>query len=208
MSDGVRMGVGTDVGALLFPNKFRSSVVGAVAFVAEGAMEEGGSTDPEVFGLPKEDSSGGVFGLPSLIGAAFSSSRGSVFTAPLQSPKAGLGDAGCGFGGGADFEGVLTCSSPSSSSSRNVAVVARGELRTGRVLGLPRPNPNGEDTAEGNDGMGAVMGGSGVIEELSLAGDPGGVVEGAWTGEEGTAVVISTAPDSGEGVTWILGVSG
>lgn len=58
----------------------------------------------------------------------------------------------------------------SSSSSPEIGLLANGELRVGRVDGLPRPKPAGP--AAGEIGAGATGGGG----EGCLAGDPGGVV--------------------------------
>lgn len=61
----------------------------------------------------------------------------------------------------------------STSSSGESGAFANGELRVGRVLGLPSPNPNGEVEATAGTGTGAL--GNGLLDESS-GGDPGGVV--------------------------------
>ena len=81
-------------------------------------------------------------------------------------PNGVFGDAGRGL---SEEYSPLT----SSSSPPDTGVFARGELRSGRVLGLPRPVL---ETGDGvSDGEGSVAIGC-CNDSGSLDGDPGGVV--------------------------------
>ncbi len=133
---------------------------------------------------PIVDSNGGVFGRISLLGVAVSSTDG--FNGSV--PKGALGEAGRGFGTMAI--GISFFPSSSCSSSSPTTALASGELRTGRVFGLLKPN--------------------------DAAGVGGGAVEGCFSGESGGVVLSSLiggrigsadsdatgggAPDSGWGV--------
>lgn len=108
------------------------------------------------------------------LGGANAERGGGVFG--LDDTGEGLGDAlGSGFGdgerplvgnSGAFKGGSLSVLSSSLSSSPEMGALANGELRVGRVEGLPRPIPKGEGVAGG-------------FEELAAgfsSGEPGGVV--------------------------------
>ena len=82
-------------------------------------------------------------------------------------PNGVFGDAGRGLSEG-KFSPLTSSSSPP-----DTGVFARGELRSGRVLGLPRPvleTGDGVSDGEGSVGIGCCN------DNGSLDGDPGGVV--------------------------------
>jgi hypothetical protein len=160
-----------------------------------------GPDDPED-GTTAEGSGGGVLGLD---GSSFENFTASTFVGAGQRPNAGFGAAGWGFV--ASGFSVLYSLTTAVSSSRESGVVARGELREGRVLGRPSPIPKGE-VDEVAMGDGVVLGDfdDTGADDGSLTGDPGGVVL-SW--RTGTGVSVS-GRDLGrsEGVIVIDGASG
>ena len=86
-------------------------------------------------------------------------------------PNGAFGSAGRGLSEG-DFSPLTSSSSPP-----DTGVFARGELRSGRVLGLPRPTLEPGDGVSEGDGSVGVGCWSGVCNDSPpFDGDPGGVV--------------------------------
>lgn len=114
-------------------------------------------------------------------GAGFSAGDGDV--APTSHwPNGILGDAGCGLSE-AGFSPLTSSSSPP-----DTGTFARGELRSGRVLGLPKPIAgvgDGESEGDGSVGVGCWRG---------VCSDSGG--EGSVDGDSG-GVVLRTRSDRG-----------
>ena len=173
-------------------------VVGGALVALGGKVEELGVGVAGVvagFGLPK-DRRGGVLGL-----------GGSLLTdALLDSSTSGLSGDGGGMGkiakrgfGDAGTWGDGTTTS-CSSSSRETGVLAKGELRDGRVLGRPKPTPNNGGDAGAGEGDGDFFNGG-----CSLVGVPGGVVLSS-SGMVGN--MPGSGESDGEGVTWMDGSSG
>ena len=96
-------------------------------------------------------------------------------TAP-KTPNGCFGDAGFGIIEGVDLE---VCASSIILGARGAAL-AKGELRTGRVLGLPRPSPFGVGAAET-----CTEASRKVAEDSSCGGDPVGVVLSPLIGRAG-----------------------
>lgn len=84
----------------------------------------------------------------------------------------------------------------SASSFGESGAFASGELRAGRVLGLPSPNPNGEVDAAAGTGTGAF--GNGLLDN-SCGGDPGGVVLPALVVLAGNLLSSARLDDVGGG---------
>ena len=100
---------------------------------------------------------------------------------PSHWPNRGFGDAGCGLSE-AGFSPLTSSSSPP-----NTGVFARGELRSGRVLGLPKLAAEAGDGVSEDEGEGSVGVGCwrGVCNDRdSFDGDPGGVVVRNCSGGE------------------------
>lgn len=93
-----------------------------------------------------------------------------------------------------------------SSSLPEIGALARGELRVGRVEGLPIPTPNG--TLAGVTGTGAATGGvAGGGGDGCFTGDPGGVVLASVAGALPLLPSVAAGVAGGEGeVSCILGV--
>ena len=132
--------------------------------VLKAGVDTGGRDD--VFGLgdlfpPSAKSNGGVFGLLTELSS-------SNFTGRIA-----IGDFG-ETGGRGLFSVVSSSSSSSSSDSSLETAFDSGELRVGRVLGRPMPNPNGEEV---DDGPGVVGTGAGEgVDGVCLVCVGGGVV--------------------------------
>jgi hypothetical protein len=159
--------------------------VGTGTFVIAGVAK--GDEGLSLGAVPFAASSGGVFGLAvadeagafparSTKGSAWvggdinlaSAGEGEGALEPVSHcPNGVFGDAGRGLSEGG-FSPLTSSSSPP-----DTGVFARGELRSGRVLGLPRP------TLEAGDGVSDGEGSVGIgcsKDDGSLDGDPGGVV--------------------------------
>lgn len=85
-----------------------------------------------------------------------------------------------------------------SSASEESGALAKGELRVGRVLGLPRPNPK-EDEAGGTEPESGAFG-SDADEVSGGDGEPGGVVLPALTDFVGAGDVGCGEGDLGSGM--------
>jgi hypothetical protein len=147
-----------------------------------------------------EGNGGGVLGRED---PSFENFTSSVFTDVGHKPNVGLGAAGWGFGVGA-FSGLASWST--FSSSKDSGAVASGELRDGRVLGLPSPIPNGK-VVDAATGDGVVLG----DRTTGTGGDPGGVVLSLpmCSRSEGCSLsVAEEGPGGDEGLTLIAGASG
>ena len=149
-------------------------------------------------GTPFVVSSGGVLGLATVDGSAAlmaSSTEDSNFVIgggvnlasagdgdgegalapPSHCPNGVFGDAGRGLAE-ADFSPLTPSSSPP-----DTGAFARGELRSGRVLGLPRlllelGDGDGEREGDGSEGVGSAAGVCVCNDAGTVDGDPGGVV--------------------------------
>lgn len=117
-------------------------------------------------------------------------------------PNGGFGDAGCGLSE-AGFSPLTSSSSPP-----DTGVFARGELRTGRVLGLPKLTAEAGDGVSEGEGRVGVGCWRGVCNDRdSFDGDPGGVVVRTCSGSvdctliEGLSAfgVLEGERDSGSG---------
>lgn len=171
-------------------------------------------------GVPFVPNNGGVFGLGIADGVALAlwSTNGCTTTGSggvgLTSagdgddgikpashwPNGIFGDAGCGLSE-AGFSPLTSSSSPP-----NTGVFARGELRSGRVLGLPKPIVEaGEGVSEGEGSVGVGCW-RGVCNdrggEGSFDGGPGGVVL-----RTGSDEVFDDGSESGVDCTSIEGLS-
>lgn len=162
---------------------------GVVISIGIGVSEASGTT---MLGAPNEDKSGGVLGLGDfLMEDPLFSSRDSVLRVG-NAPDRGFGDTRI-FGDCSTLSSTLSCLSFSfsSSSSPDTGVLANGELRAGRVLGLPKPSPNGRGAAEEPGGF---------LD--SFVGVPGGVELSSVIVDKPEASEDSDSSDAGgDGVT-------
>ena len=116
---------------------------------------------------------------------------------PSHWPKGGFGDAGCGLSE-AGFSPLTSSSSPP-----DTGVFARGELRSGRVLGLPKliaEAGDGESEGEGEGSVGVGCWRGVCSDRCSFGGDPGGDVVRTCSGREAFG-------DGSVGCTLIEGLS-
>jgi len=191
-------------GEAAFPNRLNEGGAGGALAAFGGGVDKPGAGVAGVvegFAPPNERRGGGVLGLGGSVlfadtlldssASAFSGDGGGIG----KTAKRGFGDAGI-WGAGA-----TTSCGCSSSSSRETGVLARGELRAGRVLGRLRPTPNRGVGVPVEAGAGDGL----FLKRGSLVGVPGGVVLSS-------SGIVGNTPGSGEsegeGVTWIAGSSG
>lgn len=189
-----------------------------IGAAAEAAEEEEGLL---FSGTPFVVNSGGVFGLAATGAAvAESSTKGSTLAKgggggidptsagggegalPMLShwPNGIFGDAGRG------LSEVGFSPLTSSSSPPDTGVLARGELRTGRVLGLPRlvlETGDGDSEGDGSVGVGCSSGGCNDNGSFDGDGVPGGVVLRAPEVDDG----CGPGSESSVGCTSIKGFS-
>jgi hypothetical protein len=161
--------------------------VSTQGFVVGTGVKEGGKEGDTLHDLLERR--GGV--LERGVGFAFEDDFvSSDFVGPDHRPNTGFGDAGRGLcesdEATSEAKAILSdpfsfplapMNFPSSASCADTGILAKGELRVGRVLGLPIPIPIVGVGGDGATGIGAMMGG--VVNcniEASFAGDPGGVV--------------------------------
>lgn len=120
-------------------------------------------------------------GVPVRLGSALSPVVGWIGGLFICMPNGVLGWAGCGTKEGSDLEAAALVETASAAGERGA--LAKGELRVGRVLGLPRPRVNiGGVEAEGVA--------TGVVSTSgSTSGEPGGVVLASPVSFVGVAAV-------------------